>query len=96
MKWTKARQLQICSSCSNEIDPGTVYLASQYSALCKDCGKKHNNGELIYSRKDKSYKDIASDGRTCGFCSGDAIGISFKTGKAYCEMHSGDAHGEVE
>lgn len=93
MKWTKARQLQICSSCTTEIDPGTVYLASQYSALCKPCGTKHNNGELVYERKDKSYKDITIGGRTCSFCKEEAEGISFKTGKAYCEMHSGDAHG---
>ena len=93
MKWTKARQLQICSSCDTEINAGSVYLASQYSALCKDCGKKHNNGELIYSRQDKSYNDIKSK-RTCNFCSESAVGVAFKTGKAYCELHNGDAHGD--
>ena len=96
MKWTKARQLQICSSCSNEIDPGTVYLASQYSALCKDCGKKHNSGELIYSRKDKGYQDIKNAKRICAFCPEDATDISLITGKPHCGMHAGDASGEVE
>ena len=92
MKWTKARQLQICSACEDEISAGSIYLASQYSALCKPCGKKHNNGELVYSRKDKSYNDIKSK-KTCSFCSAPAIGVVFKTGKSHCEVHYGDAVG---
>ena len=91
MKWTKARQLQICSSCDTDIDPGTVYLASQYSALCKDCGKKHNKGDLIYNRKDKNYLDI-KDKTTCDSCGEPAIG-NIK-GKVVCREHIGDAVGD--
>ena len=95
MKWTKARQLQICSSCSTEIEPGIVYLASQYSALCKECGKKHNSGELIYNRKDKGYEDIKVARGKCAFCPEEATDISLITGKRYCPIHQGDASGDT-
>ena len=94
MKWTKARTEQICSACDKDILRGMIYLSAPFVALCKKCGKKYKNGELIYDRKEKAYKDVKLI-TTCKFCTGPSIATT-RTGVPFCEEHVSDALGKVE
>ena len=94
MKWTPARNEQICSACDKDILKGEVYLSAPFVALCKKCGKKYKKGLLVYDRKIKAYKDV-NDTYICSFCTRPAVATS-KLGKPFCDEHVSDAIGKVE
>ena len=93
MKQTKARNIQVCSVCNNEIKVDEDYLAGPYMSLCKICGPKYKNGEIVYSRKSQKYVNINESKRKCISCND--IGVVFYEGKSSCLDHKGDLFGNT-